>query len=186
MGVRSTAALILIAALTAAGAGAAGSRAKDKAAKLPPSEREVALSALLVEKLGRDASTIAVALSAGGRASLSGAVQERVTQELAPEVAFSFGGVTSVSNRIEARKAPRLPDGQLMREGQDAELERRVQKAIKVADPELSRLVEIEVADGVVAIRGVAPDAERHERAVATARGVPGVTWIIDLVRVGE
>jgi osmotically-inducible protein OsmY len=176
-------AAIWIATFALAGAGAAA----DASVKVrQPSEREAALAALLVEKLGDDAATIAVALSDRGRVALTGAVEERVTQELAPEVAFSFGGVTSVSNRVEARKAPRLPDGQLMREGQDAELERRVEKAVRIAVPEIARGVEIEVADGVVAVRGIARDATVRARLLETVRDVPDVTWIIDLVRVGE
>ena len=178
---RSGTGTFLIVALLAATAAGATPTSKPRA--LSPQEQ--AISALLVSKLGADARTIQVAV-VRDKVHLSGNVVERVTQELAGEVAASFPGVRAVSNRVAARKAPRLPDGQLLREGQDAELERRVQKALKTADEESAKALEVEVADGVVCVRGEVADSERHALAVATARAVPGVAFVLDLVRVGR
>jgi len=149
-----------------------------------PTEREKAVSALLVAKLGEDAATIKVVIQRD-KAALSGQVENRVTMELATEVALSFEGIRGTSNRIRARKAPTLPDGQLLREGLDAELERRVSKAIRRVDPEAGKALEVEAADGVVSVRGQL-SAARRARALATAQGVPGVTFVLDLVRVGN
>jgi osmotically-inducible protein OsmY len=170
------------AALFATAAGAGPTPAAKPRALTP---QEQAVSALLVSKLGSDARTIRVAVTRD-KVYLTGDVVERVTQELAGEVAASFPGVRAVSNRVSARKAPHLPDGQLLREGQDAELERRVQKALKSADEQSARTLEVEAADGVVCVRGEVADSERHALAVATARAVPGVAIVLDLVRVGR
>ncbi|HLF55988.1 MAG TPA: BON domain-containing protein [Thermoanaerobaculia bacterium] len=182
MGGRNRATWIGLAVLLVAGA--AGAARKGEAPRAP-SEREAAIGALLVEKLGADARTIRVVVQED-KVVLSGEVVERVTQELAAEVAASFEGVRSTTNRVNAKNAPHLPEGQLLREGQDAELERRVQKALKVSDAESSKALEVEAADGVVCVRGQVADAERHLRALETARAVPGVTWVLDLVRVSN
>jgi hyperosmotically inducible protein len=173
---RSTAiALTLALAASAAVAGTEAAR--------PPAPREESIAALLVAKLGSDASTIRVAVMRD-RVVLSGEVEDRITQELASEVAASFAGVRSVTNRVEAHNAPGLPEGQLLREGQDAELERRVEKALKHADRASAKALEVEAVDGVVCVRGQLADAELHALALATARAVPGVTTVLDLVRV--
>ena len=182
MSVRIRLPIVLVAVALAATGVVSGDERKPPRA---PSEKEIALSTLLVEKLGPDAATIEVVVE-GDKVLLSGDVEERVTRELAGEVARSFDGIRKASNRVRAANAPRIPEGYLLREGLDAELERRVEKALKRADLALSKLLSIEAADGVVAIRGDVSDASRRARALSVAREVPGVTLILDLVRVSN
>ncbi|MCM2268514.1 MAG: BON domain-containing protein [Thermoanaerobaculia bacterium] len=136
----------------------------------------------LIDRLGEDARPIQVAIN-GKKAFLSGTVDERVTQELAKEVVLTFSEVVGVTNRIEARKARRLDQGQAFEEGTDAELEIRVRRAISAALGAQSKSLQIEVVDRVVSLRGTLPDVERKVLALATAKDVETVRDILDLIR---
>lgn len=136
----------------------------------------------LIDRLGEDAKPIQVAIN-GKKAFLTGVVDERVTQELAKEVVLSFSEVAGVTNRIEARKARRLDQGQAFEEGTDAELEVRVRRAVSAALGAQSKALQIEVVDGVVSLRGILPDVERKVLALATAKDVEKVRDILDLIR---
>jgi osmotically-inducible protein OsmY len=143
---------------------------------------ELKIQETLVAQLGEDARTIQVALN-GQKAFLSGTVEERVTQELAKEVVLSFDEVASATNRIEARKTPTILEGQAFLEGQDVEIEFRVNRAMTAALGKLAKAINVEVVDGVASLRGPVPDAAMHELAISTAKGIAGVERILDLLR---
>ncbi|HEX9800462.1 MAG TPA: BON domain-containing protein [Thermoanaerobaculia bacterium] len=143
---------------------------------------ELKIQEALVARLGEDARPIQVALN-GRKAFLSGTVDERVTQELAKEVVLSFDEVDSATNRIEARKTPTIAEGQAFLEGQDVEVEFRVNRAMSAALGKLAKAINVEVVDGVASLRGPVPDATTHELAVTTAKGVAGVRQILDLLK---
>jgi osmotically-inducible protein OsmY len=136
----------------------------------------------LIDRLGEDAKPIQVAIN-GKKAFLTGTVEERVTQELAKEVVLSFTEITGATNRIEARKALQLAEGQAFEEGQDAELEIRVRRAVSRAVGAPAKGLQIEVVDGVVSLRGTLPDVERKVLALSTAKSFDNVRDVLDLIR---
>jgi osmotically-inducible protein OsmY len=145
--------------------------------------REVEIESLLVAKLGSDAQTIRVVLL-DGRAILVGTVKSRATQELAKEVVLSLPGIERATNHVEALLDPKLTEGQAQLEGKDAELEIRVKRALaRDAGDAVARALEVEAVDGVVSLRGTAPDAAGRARALDSAARVPGVVRIVDLTR---
>jgi len=143
---------------------------------------EMRIQEELVKQLGPDARPIQVAIN-GRKAFLSGTVEERVTRELAKEIVLSFDEIKSATNRIDARKTPTIVEGQAFLEGQDAELEFRVHRAMSAALGPVAKAIEIEVVEGVVSLRGTLPDAATIEQAVDTARSVAGVRQILRLLR---
>lgn len=145
--------------------------------------REVEIESALVARLGDDARSIRV-VAIERHVILVGTVATRVTEEMAKEVALSLAGVEKVSNRLVARNDPTLLDGQILLEGKDAELEIAVKRAVlRDAGESVARAIEIEAVDGVVSLRGAAPDATGREKALAAASNVPGVLRVLDLVR---
>lgn len=146
---------------------------------------ELRIQEKLVGMLGEDARPIQVAIN-GRKAFLSGTVQERVTRQMAKEIVLSFEEIKSATNRIEAVKTPTLVEGQAFLEGQDAELEFRVSRAISAALGPPGKEIEVEVVDGVVSLRGTVPDADTIEQAVDTAKSVAGVRQILRLLRASQ
>lgn len=146
------------------------------------SRLEIRIRQTLVDRLGDDAKTIQVAIN-GKKAFLSGTVEQRVTQELAKEVVLSFDEIEGATNRIEARKTPRLDQGQAFVEGTDTELEIKVRRALNDALGPQAKALQIEVVDGVVSLRGTLPDVERKVLALATAKNFGGVRDVLDLIR---
>ena len=149
-------------------------------------ETEVRLA--LLDKLGEDGLGVTVD-AAGGRVSLIGAVDKRTTQELAEEVARSVPGVQSVDNRLASREGsaqstlPGRAVGHAEREVGDAVLEMRVGKNLLGEIGRYALDLEVEVADGVVSLRGTLPDAERKSLALRAARETSGVERVVDLVK---
>lgn len=143
----------------------------------------------LIEKLGFDALGVNVD-TAGGRVFLTGGVEKRATQELAEEVARSVPGVTKVENRLSLKggSAASSPVGQAVEstelEVQDAALELRVGKNLLGEIGRHALSLEVESTDGVVSVRGRAPDRQRKELALRAAQDTPGVKKVIDLVEV--
>ena len=169
-------------ALALAGAGLAVS-----AGAVDPEEartRERSIEKTLVERLGPDAATIRV-VSLGRRVILAGEVEQRVTAELSGEVALSLDGVGDVSNRVKARRDIELVDGKLLLEGEDAQLEIEVKRALwREVGETTARALEVEAVDGVVSLRGTALDDSHRTQALASAAHVPGVRSVLDLLRV--
>ena len=150
-------------------------------------QREVRLA--LLEKLGQDVLGVTVE-ARSGRVRLFGAVDKRSTQELAEEVVKSVPGVLSVDNRLSAREEP--PEstavgkavGNTEREVNDAVLEMRVGKNLLSEIGRYALDLEVEVAEGVVSLRGTLPDRERKSLALRTAEETPGVKKVVDLLEV--
>jgi osmotically-inducible protein OsmY len=143
----------------------------------------------LLEKLGKDGLPIDVEVR-GGRATLTGQVETRSTQELAEEVALSVPGVTSVDNRVVAPGpgSARTSVGQAVDhvefEVQDGILEARVGKNLLAEIGRYALDLEVESTEGVVSLRGTLPDPERRTLALRAAENTPGVKKVIDLLRV--
>jgi len=133
---------------------------------------------------GDDAKQIEVRID-GSKATLTGSVSQRSTQELSEEVARSIPGVTSVDNRITGPSSQGL--GKLRDEAVDAALEMSVKGAL-VADvgSNVADALEVEAADGVVSLRGRVKESSVRSRAIEIAGRVGGVRKVIDLVEVGE
>jgi osmotically-inducible protein OsmY len=143
----------------------------------------------LLEKLGRGGLPIDVQVS-GGRAILTGQVDQRSTQELAEEVALSVPGVRSVDNRVTApsggtaQTAPGQAADHVELEVQDAILEARVGKNLLAEIGRYAFDVEVESSGGVVSLRGTLPDQERKTLALRAVEKTSGVTKVIDLLHV--
>lgn len=146
------------------------------------SRLEIRIRQTLVERLGDDAKTIQVAVN-GKKAYLTGTVNERVTQEFAKEIALSFDEIDSATNRIEARKAPRLDQGQAFVEGTDAELEFKLRRALGDVLGPLVKALQIEVVDGIASLRGTLPDLDRKMLALSTTKNFTGIRDTLDLIR---
>jgi len=133
---------------------------------------------------GDDAKGIEVRID-GSKATLTGTVSQRSTQELSEEVARSVPGVTSVDNRITGPSSRGL--GKLQDEAVDAVLELNVKGAL-IADigSNVADALEVEAADGVVSLRGRVKESSLRKRAVEAAGRVEGARNVIDLVEVGE
>jgi osmotically-inducible protein OsmY len=143
----------------------------------------------LLDKLGWDALDINVEVD-GGRARLSGEVDERTTQELAEEVALSVSGVQRVDNRLSVKGDGRrsaTPVSQAVgtaeREVQDAVLEMRVGRNLLAEIGRYALDLEVEATDGVVSLRGTLPDRQRKQLALRVAEETPGVTKVVDLLQ---
>jgi hyperosmotically inducible protein len=143
----------------------------------------------LLDKLGDDALGVTVD-SVAGRVRLVGAVDKRVTQELAEEVTKAVPGVVSVDNRLAAREgepestAVGKAAGHTEREVNDAVLEMRVGKNLLAEIGRYALDLEVEATDGVVSLRGNLPDRERKSLALRAARDTSGVQDIVDLLKV--
>jgi hyperosmotically inducible protein len=146
----------------------------------------------LLDKLGRDVLGVTVDAH-GGRIALIGAVDQRPTQELAEEVAKTVPGVQNVDNRlfVRAGQAPEVTAagravGHVEREVGDAVLEMRVGRNLLSEIGRYAMDLEVEVADGVVSLRGTLPDRERKSLALRTAEDTPGVKKVVDLLKVQD
>jgi len=181
---------VLLVALAAGAAASSCSRTGNGGA--PPAwvlEAKVRLA--LLEKLGTDSLKIKVDL-AGTKVILSGEVAKRATEELAEEVALAVPGVKKVDNRLKVVDKPTATGPveravrDAAREVDDAVIESRVKLAI--ADEVGSKVtrIEVEATDGVVSLRGTVPDDERRDLAVRAAKGVSGVTKVVDLLKIKE
>lgn len=150
-----------------------------------PAEREAQLRQLIIAKLGVDAEGVRVTL-VGKKAILTGKVQERSTQELAKEVALTFSGVSKVDNQLDAATGDSVGSGQLGNEAADAKLEAEVKHAVSNEIGKYAKKVEVEVVDGVVSLRGPAPDQTRLDLALKAAAKVEGVRKVVDLLTVKQ
>lgn len=141
----------------------------------------------LVELFGADAEPVRVVIDRH-KAILLGDVTDRPTQELAKEVALTFPGIASVSNRL---RLIRPTDGigeeavqTVEEETRDAALESEVKLALAGEIGRWAGSVEVEAVDGVISLRGALPDEARRTIALETASGRKGVRRVIDLLSV--
>ena len=146
-------------------------------------EREAALQALLVEKLGDDAAPIRVTITAT-KAILTGEVSERATQELCEEVALYFPGIADVDNQVKALHDDKLGADLVKNEAMDADLEVTVKMKLRAEIGVHAERIEVEAVEGIVSLRGLAPERARKTIALETTAKVKGVRKVIDLLRV--
>jgi len=178
-------------AVLAVGAAASSCSRTDSGGAPPAWVLEAKVRLALLEKLGTDSLKVKVDL-AGTKVILTGEVSKRATEELAEEVALAVPGVKKVDNRLKVVDKP-TANGPVeravrdaAREVDDAVIESRVKLAI--ADEVGSKVtrIEVEATDGVVSLRGTVPDGERRDLAVRAAKGVSGVTKVVDLLKIKE
>lgn len=148
-----------------------------------PLSLDAQISAKLVEAFGDDAKTINITL-VDGKATLTGKVNERSTQELAEQVALYFPDVKDVDNQLAAATDRGLGKGQLKDEATDAKLESAAKGALAKEIGEHAKDVKVEVAAGVVALSGTVPDAARHKLATDAVSKVKDITKVVDLLRI--
>lgn len=153
------------------------------AALSSPADVESKVSTKLVEAFGDDAKTIRVTF-VDGKAILTGKVVERSTQELAEQVALFFEEISKVDNQLKAEKDRNLIEGQIQDESKDAALESEAKTVLAGEIGSHAKDMNVEAADGVVAVRGTVPDETRHKLALDALAGVSRISKVIDLLRV--
>jgi osmotically-inducible protein OsmY len=123
--------------------------------------------------------------------TLSGAVKNRPSVDLAPRVARSVKGVRSVESRIslagenDASEPPvARVVGKVERGVSDALLDARVKTRLLEELGKVAFKVEVDSSDGVVSLSGTVPDAPRQRLAVSIARSTSGVKEVHDLLTV--
>lgn len=168
---------------TAAAATDTAAATTDTAAAAAPLALDAQISAKLVEVFGDDAKTINITL-VDGKATLTGKVNERSTQELAEQVALYFPEIKDVDNQLAAAKDRGLGKGQMKDEAMDAALESAAKGALAKEIGEYAKDVKLEVVGGVVALSGTVPDAARHKLATDAIAKVKDVTRVVDLLRI--
>lgn len=141
---------------------------------------ELAVREKLVEKLGVDALRIGVRFS-GETATLTGNVGKAASKGLAEEVALAVKGVRKVDNKVTHATS----DG-AVEKGEDAvkdaALEIKV-KGILLGEIGTNALkIEVEVAAGVVSLRGKLDKPETSKAALEKVRATKGVKKVVNLL----
>jgi osmotically-inducible protein OsmY len=149
--------------------------------------RALAVKAALIEHFGRDAINIDVVVDENV-ASLSGEVEKRSTMELSEEVTKSLERITVVHNFLSHSASDVDSVSDLVThaelEMRDAVLETKVKTELVTDVGDAALAISVEACDGVVSLRGALPDKERRAVAVRTARSLPNVVKVIDLLQV--
>jgi osmotically-inducible protein OsmY len=138
-----------------------------------PISREV--KAVLIESFGPDALNIVVGVDRNV-AVLSGDVSDRATQELSERVVESVDGILVVHNFIDLAPGNATATRAELLE-RDKILRARVSR-------ELNAAVAVAACDGVVLLKGVMPDRDRHDTAIRIAENLEGVRKVIDRLHV--
>jgi len=151
----------------------------------PTLAKEIEIRDLMLEKGGQAALGIKVRVDRD-EAILTGDVPTRAAQELAEDVAKSVDGIKKVDNRLQIKPASGgpAPSHTVEQEMADARLEMRVKKQLNGEIGKYAKEIEVEATDGVVSLRGTAPDANRKKLALDTAGKTEGVKRVIDLIKV--
>ena len=144
---------------------------------------EKKIAAFLVDKLGDDARGIRVTV-VGNKATLTGEVTNHAVQELAEEVALAVDGIKDVDNQVKALKEDTFSAGKVKQESKDTQLEIKVKDVLGNEIGRYAKDVEVEVAGGWASLRGKVPDKSRRDLALKAVAGVPGITKVVDLLRV--
>lgn len=173
---------IRFAALACALLLAGAALAEDKPAP-SNADKQKKLSALLVDKLGKDAETINVTV-VGEKITLTGQVAERATQELAVEVAKYASAKAKIDNQVKATSEKPIGVAKTEDEMADTKLEQKVRGKVKDELGKNYKPVYIECTGGTCTVRGTVPDEARKDIALKTAAGVEGVKKVVDLLRV--
>lgn len=146
-------------------------------------EKEKNLTALLVDKLGKDAETIHVTV-VGEKVTLTGQVAERGTQELSVEVVKYADAKAKIDNQLKCTSEKSLTSGKTGLELADSKLEKNVRGKVKDELGKNYKPVYIECTGGTCTVRGTVPDQARKDIALKAAAGVEGVKKVVDLLRV--
>lgn len=148
------------------------------------------VEAKLLEKGGAKALPIQVTVDRT-TVILTGEVESIVVQELAKEVALSVRGVKQVENRLRVSGEKSMSEmsnkestDRQAQELKDASLEAEIKLALYKEIGTKARKIEVEAVEGVVSLRGPAPDEERKKVALATAKRMKGVKNVVDLIEV--
>ncbi len=149
----------------------------------PAPNLDAVIQKKLVDKLGDDAKTIKVAI-VENKVVLVGEVKGRDTQALAEQVALSVPGVTKVDNQIKSAGSKGIFEGGIGQESHDIKLEDKIETAVKKELGQHYKKLDIVAVAGTVTLRGVVPDEARQKFAITAAKGVPGVTRVIDLLTI--
>jgi hyperosmotically inducible protein len=144
---------------------------------------EKKIAELVVEKLGPDARTIRVTV-VGNKATLTGEVTNNATRELAEEVALAVDGIKKVDNQVKATAEPGFGTKKIGQESKDSKLELEVKDKLGNEIGSYAKGIEVEVAGGWTTLRGTVPDKTRKDLALKAAASVPGITKVIDLIRI--
>jgi osmotically-inducible protein OsmY len=164
-----------------------GSRARAEEAPKSTATVEVsealealAVQAKLIDKLGADALGIAVHVS-GETAALTGEVAKKSSQKLAEGVALSVKGIKKVDNQVR-EKTPPAALANAEANVKDAVLLTRV-KTILLTDIGVNALkIDVDVANGIVSLRGKLGNAGINEAAIKKTRSIKGVKKVVNLL----
>jgi osmotically-inducible protein OsmY len=142
----------------------------------------LAVRAKLVEKLGVDALRISVSVK-GEKATLTGDVPKKATQETAKEVALSVAGIKDVDNQVK-ELAPAGTMANAEAEVKDAGLEIKIKTLLlnEIGSNALS--ITVESTDGVVSLRGKLDSDAIAKAAVAKVKEIKGVKKVVNLLKV--
>jgi len=106
--------------------------------------------------------------SKDGAVTLTGIVSENFHKTLAQETVADLPGVTGVDNRLEVKGAPPTANS-------DAWLRDKVKVALLFHRSVSAAATEVDVKDGIVTLRGVAPSHSQKELTTEYARDVDGI-----------
>jgi len=136
----------------------------------------------LVKQLGDDAKTVEVKLE-GATATLSGAVHDRSTLVLSPEVALAQPGITTVTNQLKAPE--RQPLERMYMEYVDNNLLFQVELFVlrRVGGGAVKDLT-VHAVEGVVSLRGPVASDDLRKVIAKTVSEVDGVRKVVDLMTV--
>jgi osmotically-inducible protein OsmY len=144
----------------------------------------------LLDRLKEDGLRVSI-MTHDGAVDLSGAVRNRSSVELAPQVAASVKGVRSVHSRVTLADGTQGPEppvarvvGTVERSVGDALLEARIKARLLEQLGKVAFKVDADAAGGVVTVSGVVPDLARKQLAVSIARRTSGVKDVHDELKV--
>ena len=140
----------------------------------------------LLENVGADALRIDIDVK-GSTAHLKGTVNKRETVELAERYAGSVTGIDKVTTDLEiAQSSDEGLLGEASAELSDAILESKVKMALLSALGTGAFRIEVESADGVVALSGKVDGDRTRSTAAATTKDVSGVKEVRNLLEVAS
>lgn len=113
--------------------------------------------------------------------TLSGEVKDRVSYKLAAEIARSVEGVKAVANHCKLADDAPVKDS-LEARAKDTILLGEVKVRLVQASRDAATKVVVDAADGTVSLRGAVPNQEAKDLLIKTAKDVPGVRDVMDLL----
>ncbi|UCH74016.1 MAG: BON domain-containing protein [Rhodospirillales bacterium] len=114
-----------------------------------------------------------------GAVLLTGTVVDMAGKAMAGALAASVMGAEPVYNEIQV-----LPDAKLQDAAADLAIETRIKKALRANDSVKSANLRWQSVNGIVYMFGRALSDSERDLALAVVRKVPGVTGIVDHIKV--